>query len=266
MNKSEQRAAVESRRDAIVAFVMDQVHPVSRDEIAFGTGLNAGTISKDMHALLLENRVAGRQETKAERLLRYGGTTRAAAAVLYHSSSPVPERTQRVVVPGFVAECNIGDTRMSRGEVNARLGRVFKNHYSARSFNIEQLVTKSGVLEGTLHQKLRDFEEAGFIEQTGVKNRRRRYRVVNRARLLQHLGVQYELVSPSPTPLPVPEPQPLAVATSSEPDAVNTAIQLLRRLDELPALERNAATMRVELERLETQINEVRELKALIGR
>lgn len=232
-----QRAAISARRTAIYDFVFAQDEPVTRDEIAHGISANSGTISKDLRYLLAEGFIAGRQETEKERRLRLGGETRAMAAMLYFGSNPVPERTQRVVVPGVKAECNVSGRRYSSNEVNQRLAAAFEKRTKNWVFTADTLAKRSGLLEGTVYTRLRKLAEDGLVTRAGTTNGRAAYRAVDRDALFKALDYQreakYEVTVPAPPPVAAPEPvQPLAEV---EADTVTLPKSELRDLLELLA-------------------------------
>jgi predicted transcriptional regulator len=231
------------RQDIIEQFVLEQDQPVSRDEIAFGTGYNANTISRDLRDLVSSRRIFTRLETKDERLLRFGGITRATQAGLFFHSSPVPPRTKREAVSGFVAEVNTSGTRYGSQEVDRRLAKAFVGHSPRWLFTSKSLADAADLQVGTVHTRIRTMADNGFIQRDGTRDGYSRYRVVNRNGLLNFLGVQYEITVATPAPKvetpPVPAPPKQVVGVSQIEAQVHAVLDENAKLREQVAIQRD---------------------------
>lgn len=206
MSQTTEETEADVRRDLIVDLISETVEPVTAYEVAHAIGVEVSTVRKDMHLLLTQKRLFAREETPAERRIRFDGPARASRACLYSTRSPVPPRTSRVAVGGYVAEQASVDRQMTSHEVNARLANVFGRRSDKWRFTSESLSSFSGVTRGTIHARLRGLEQLGFIQHVGWKDGGKQYKVTDKRGVLSSLGVKYSATS-TPPPPPVPEPQ-----------------------------------------------------------
>ena len=138
--------------------------PLTAHELAHYAGCSESTARKTMdYEVVPEGKAFSRVETGEDRATRFGGVTRASRAKLYSLKNPVPARTQREAIPGFVAELATTEQVRRKG---ANAFAVY-NALSARRW--EQAVAigrRAGVPNGSVSGALRQLHAEGRAERT----------------------------------------------------------------------------------------------------
>lgn len=249
-----EQSDTEVRRELIVLALEGTKQPLVSEEIAFATGLEKSQVRKELKVLVSQKRIAARVETLEERKTRFGGTARASRAGLFSLTSPVPERTEREIVKGFVKELAPQERQMSSHELNRRLGcRINKMGVRSR-FTAASLADSSGVALGSLRARIREMEGAGLVEMVGHQGSARQYRIKNKEKLLDMLEFQPTLPEPTAplatTTVPVPVLVPSPPATLGNPLA-----RIAEVLDENGRLREQNARLQARVAELESAVD-----------
>lgn len=180
---------VEVRRSLVADFIREVDEPVVADEVAHFFGVHRTTAHSDLKALTEEGVIFWRQETHAEREIRYNGGTRGTCAKLFWKTTPVPARQSREVVNGFVmtaAHVTRGD---SRDVAAQKLAADFARRSPNRCFTRYAIAESAHVHPETVRLVLHELVELELVEKTGeFRNARPLYRMVDQGAIVRHLG------------------------------------------------------------------------------
>lgn len=188
--------------------------PLISLEIAHATGIEKTSVRRLLNEMVADNVVARRRETVEERTLRFGATPRAVAGWLYAVVEPVPARTVREVVPGYVAVTTFTGPRLSGKELRLRLAKTLFSKPASFEFTGRKLAECARVKPDSIHNYIRSWVENGWIVSTNGKSRNTTYRVVNHTPLLESLGLD---VNQPQLPTPEPEPRRRRAKKQAEP-------------------------------------------------
>jgi hypothetical protein len=151
----------------VLEVVTNAAEPLSVQEIVAGMPLpmddkpHDSTVRTIVRDLVQTGLIHGRVETKEERFLRSGGKPRATAGTLYSARNPVPERTTREVVPGYVLDMS----RAPRGSKSKRMPQADRINavmetmlqYSPdKVWRAKELSASSGVREKDVKRRVLD--------------------------------------------------------------------------------------------------------------
>lgn len=258
----------EHRRAAVLKVVNELKEPATVEEI--GQALSKGgfnhevsTIRGDLNGMLDSGVVFARIETREERTMRSGGVPqKAQRARLFWPKDPVPARTLREVVPGFVVVAQQSTTapdRKARWKATKAVARQIRR----APFSALELAELSGVAIGTMRHYLHDFAEEGLIGEVPTpdgKSAMQKYYRVARTREddLRQLGKLADSklakngngngngVHPVPVaPVPPAPPAPVAAQTPAERDA----IRIIEVIQDEGTQRENVLMAKVDLER-----------------
>lgn len=205
--------------------------PLVADEVAFALGVHNSTARSVLEQLLASGRAFSRMETAEERTLRYGGPWRATRAQLYSATRPVPPRTKREVVQGFVMELKSKDAPSRRRyELDSEVLRILTSTFTSVADIVRRIPGE--VSEGSVRITLNRLAEQGKVQAKrkkigGVGPIRMHYR---KTRNYAGTPVQQTVATP---PAPVP-PIPEVVAPASVPQSAlaSEIAELVNRLAE----------------------------------
>lgn len=201
------------RRELICQLLAETDQPLVAEEIGYSLSLDVSAVRKELIELEKSGAIFSRNETNEERETRYGAVARAQRAFLWSDKDPVPERTEREAVTGFVREPS-SIIPLGRNEVARRLAQFFKDKSLKYTFTSAQVAEKSGVPAGTVRSRVSKWCEAGIVERIDTSKLNHRYRIIDKPAMFKELREEHllvkkeEPVAVDPTPVPVAPPVP----------------------------------------------------------
>lgn len=245
----------DTRREIILEMLNEYQQPLVVDEIThllFDSDVS--TIRKDLQFLVANGKVFSRRETAEERMTRFGGEKAyARKALLYSTTDPVPTRTARAVVDGYVAERADRVRAMRTPEINNRLYCKLSKMGSRARFTVQDLSGKTGVQREATRSRVVGLVEAGALKQSGYKDGARVFRVVDQDKLKAALHPD-ETLPERPEPQPHPELSLLERAGEILEDNKRLRDRVNKLKHELGARNAEVDTLRQQIAQLEQQL------------
>lgn len=164
-------------------FLTNLPQPVVAAEVAHVFDISSGSARDCLNELVKAGKLFAREETTEERRIRFGGPARAMHAQLYSGVNPVPPRTERIAVDGYLNELIPVPKQDSTADIDDRLYIALRSYIRHGSFTPRELAAKADVAQGTIHSKIKKLSDEGLIVPGGRKKNPRHhvYRVPKEA-------------------------------------------------------------------------------------
>jgi hypothetical protein len=237
--------------------------PMTVIEVAVDLGIHDSPARHSLMELVEEGKLFARTETSDERSFRFGGgAVPSNRATLFSSTNPVPERTERVIVPGVVSTAE--PRTPSKRHANDQL--VLAAMKSGRWERATVITKRSRVPQGSITMVLRRLVASGKMETKFKKIGKSQVRLYRLAPSVTKPEARTEnppVVHTPPVPISPTAGSAREIAVKAVEALVHEVLAANAQSPEIARLEAELASANARVAELEAALAP---LQALLGR
>lgn len=156
----------EMRENAYLS-VATNSQPLVAQEVAAELGISSGSARDMLHELEAAGRIFSRSETADERHLRAGGSIKAIPALLYSTVEPVPPRTIRRAVEGYLLTPSPTQSHANSKQLDYEFFDAIRSYIRNGTFTVADIAKRVNASSEAVRSRLRSLLDEKLVHEAG---------------------------------------------------------------------------------------------------